>query len=56
MVLEQTLFQTLTGHRDYKANGYMCEIYMETTDGAICYAGVTCNDGKFGSHAYEVCA
>ncbi|KAF2828923.1 hypothetical protein CC86DRAFT_287247, partial [Ophiobolus disseminans] len=44
---------------DYKANGYLCEVYMETTDGLNCYASVTCNDGKkeynAGKETWNVC-
>jgi len=38
--------QPLMDDREYDKNGYMCEVYMETTDGLNCYTSVTCNDGK----------
>jgi len=41
---------TLTSARDYNKYRGMCMISMETTDGANCYAKVTCDDGTFLTH------
>jgi hypothetical protein len=44
---------------DIKQNPQMCKIYMETTDGANCYASVTCDDGtreyNAGKAGWNVC-
>jgi hypothetical protein len=50
----ETTARLLIERRDYQSNGNLCEIYMETTNGANCYAAVTCNDGKLGKSASEI--
>ncbi|KAH7085552.1 hypothetical protein BKA63DRAFT_548669 [Paraphoma chrysanthemicola] len=44
---------------DYASNPNMCQIYMETKDGANCWAQVACNDGvkeyNVGKAGWNVC-
>jgi hypothetical protein len=44
---------------DIKQNPQMCKVYMETTDGANCYAKVECDDGvreyNEGKAGWNVC-
>ncbi|OAL05990.1 hypothetical protein IQ06DRAFT_313192 [Phaeosphaeriaceae sp. SRC1lsM3a] len=49
----------LTELREYYTNENLCEVYMETKNGANCYVSVQCNDGKreynAGGATWNVC-